>query len=310
MTTESSVLPETGPDARAAAPAILPATRPFYWSVRRELWEYRSIYVAPLVAAGLVLFGSLIAAISFPHDPRLISDIDVAGMSSQLVKPFGFSAMVVIVTSFIVAVFYCLGALYNERRDRSLLFWKSLPVSDLVAVLAKLSVPMVIMPVVTFVVVMAMQLILLFGGVAALMLNGASPAALFTHLPVAQMVLVLAYGLVVMALWYAPIYGWLLLVSAWAKRAPFLWAVLTPLALTVVEHIALRTHYLVAIIGDRLAGGFTHAFGDWSQGPNAPELPQIDLIGFLGTPGLWIGLAVAAAFLAAAVWMRRYREPS
>ena len=297
-------------DAALDAPAALPATRPFYWSVRRELWEYRSIYVAPAVAAGLVLFGSLIAAISLPHDPRLMSAFDKAGMGGQLVKPFDFSAMVVIVTGFIVAVFYCLGALYNERRDRSLLFWKSLPVSDLVAVLAKLSVPMVVMPVVTFLVVLVMQLILLFGGAEALMLNGASPGALLMHLPLAQMVLALVYGLVVMALWYAPIYGWLLLVSAWAKRAPFLWAVLTPLALVVVEHIALHTHYLAAIIGDRVAGGFTHAFDAWSQGPNEPQVPQIDVIGFLSTPGLWIGLAAAAAFLAAAVWMRRYREPT
>jgi len=310
MTLQSSALPEAGPDAQSAAPAALATTRPYVWSVRRELWEYRSIYVAPAVAAGLVLFGSLIAAISLPHDPRLMSAIDRAGMGGQLVKPFGFSAMVVIVTSFIVSVFYCLGALYNERRDRSLLFWKSLPVSDLIAVLAKISVPMVVMPLVTFVIILVMQVILLFGGAEALMMRGLSPSVLFGHLPAGQMVLVLAYGLVVMALWNAPIYGWLLLVSAWAKRAPFLWAVLTPLALVVVEHIALRTHYLAAIIGDRLTGGFTHAFEAWSQGPNAPGVPQIDLLGFLSTPDLWIGLAVAAAFLAAAVWMRRYREPT
>ena len=128
------------------------------------------------------------------------------------------------------------------------------------------------------------------------------------------MSLVLLYGLTVLALWYAPIYGWLLLVSGWARRTTFLWAVLPPLALCVVEKIAFNTSYFASMLAYRL-GGFDDAFSVKAHGtaahaePPQVDLAQLDPARFLSTPGLWVGLAFAAAFLAAAVWQRRRREP-
>lgn len=322
MTIDSNLMPEAGGvgtvGAQATAAVVQAPTRPFQWSVRRELWEYRSIYIAPLAAAAVVLVGFLIGAANLPDAVRSMSssDLVIQGVdhANKLVLAamavMAATAMVVIVTGVIVGMFYCLGALHNERRDRSLLFWKSLPVSDLTAVLAKATIPVVVLPLVTLAVVVVMQLIMLLVSTLVLLLNNMDPATLWTRLPIPRLVLALVWGAAVTPLWLAPIYGWLLLVSAWAKRAPFLWAALTPLAIVVVEGIAFRTHHFATLVGERLAGAFGAGFVHTAQIPGHPRMPEIDVLGFLGSPGLWIGLGVAAAFLAGAVWMRRIREPS
>jgi ABC-2 type transport system permease protein len=292
----------------AAAPAPARATRPFYWSVRRELWENRSLYMAPLIAAAVVLFGFTLSALHPRNFHFGAMALDPAKRDALAVLPYYIGAMVIIVTGVIVGAFYCLGALHNERRDRSILFWKSLPVSDLVTVASKAFVPLVILPAVVCVVAVVLQLIMLALNCAGLLLHGVvdTPA---TQIPLFDIWGVLVYGVFALALWYAPIWGWLLLISGFARRAPFLWAVLPPLALSVIEGLAFGTSYVSDLIKYRM-GGFDQAFTVHAAGKYMIGQPQIDAVRFLSTPGLWTGLAVAAAFLAAAVWQRRYREPT
>jgi ABC-2 type transport system permease protein len=109
-------------------------------------------------------------------------------------------------------------------------------------------------------------------------------------------------------LWYAPIYAWLLLVSAWARRAPFLWAILPPIVVMVIEKIAFDTSHFAALLGFRFGGGsdgVPFTVGPMSMG----VLTASDLVRFFADPSLWTGLLLAAVFLAAAVRLRRYREP-
>jgi ABC-2 type transport system permease protein len=109
------------------------------------------------------------------------------------------------------------------------------------------------------------------------------------------------------ALWYAPMYAWLILVSVWARRAPFLWAFLPPVAVYALERVVLGTSYLTRLLKDRLMAGmeaFTVA-GTMPMDPMTHMTPGR----FLASPGLWLGLAVAGAFLAAAARLRRYRGP-
>ena len=114
-------------------------TRPLYWSVRRELWENRSIYIAPLAVAAIVLLGSLISVVVTAHQIRDLPGIEPASQLGAVVKPFKVAPAPIMLATFLVGIFYALEALYGERRDRSLLFWKSLPVSDLTTVLSKAS---------------------------------------------------------------------------------------------------------------------------------------------------------------------------
>ena len=148
MNTKSDNTPEsTG--LTTPATAIVPA-RPFFWSVRRELWENRSIYVAPLIVAAVVLFGSLVGSFHLPDRRRLAMLLDPAHRRAAIEMPYDIAAMIIILTAFVVGVFYCLDALYGERRERSILFWKSLPVSDLTTVLSKATIPLVILPLTIF----------------------------------------------------------------------------------------------------------------------------------------------------------------
>jgi ABC-2 type transport system permease protein len=309
MTTVSNT-GTAAPGLRTADPPVRGQTRPFYWSLRRELWEHRSIYIAPLVVAGIVLFGF---AIRLAHLPQLIVRAEALPGWKQdlaLILPFAIATGAVLVTGWIVAVFYCLGALNNERRDRSILFWKSLPVSDLTAVLSKACVPLVILPATVLVIALALELIMLGAGSGVLLASGHDGAVLVRHWPVIQMSLVLAYTVVVGTLWYAPLYGWLLLVSAWARRMTFLWAVLVPVGLAVLEKIALDTSYVGSLLQYRLRGFVIEAFNSPPRDTHV-ILPSALLAPgrFFSSPGLWLGLVVAAVFLAGAVWLRRDREP-
>jgi ABC-2 type transport system permease protein len=299
MNKQSNDMPKSPLGPQQNAPAA--PTRPMYWSIRRELWENRSIYIAPLVIAGVVLIGFLIATIG-----RALATVDPAQKAAVLAERNHFAAGVMLAAAFVVGAFYCLDALHGERRDRSILFWKSLPVSDLTTVLSKASIPLVILPLITFAIVVATQLIMLLLSSAALLMSGLSAATPAPSL--LQQPLILLYSLVVLALWHAPIYGWLLLISSWARRAVFLWAVLPLVAVGVLERIAFNTSYFPSMVNRRLVGFRTEAFAVNTHG-TIDSVTQLTPGNFLSAPGLWIGLAVAAGFLAAAVRMRRYREP-
>ncbi len=296
-------------EPREAAPAALSPTRPFYWSLRRELWEYRAIYMAPLIVAGLAMFGFLIRIVQLPHLVRETASLTPLQQSLALGAPFAIVAVSIAGAGLIVGFFYCLGALYNERRDRSILFWKSLPVSNVTTVLSKVAVALVVLPVVVLAIALATQLVMLLLGSAALAANGMSPSILWSHWPFLKMSLVMIYAVVVMTLWYAPICGWLLLVSSWARSMAILWAVLPPLGLCIAERVAVDTHYLFSLLDYRLSGFLSEAVY-YKKGARLEDpLALLTPLHFLSSPGLWVGLALAAVFVAGAIWLRRNREP-
>src|SRR5208337_2381181 len=158
MNTQSNAMNEF--DSRRIAPVAMSVTRPMYWSVRREVWENRSIYVAPLAVAGVILFGFLIRVITLPHRMPAVWALDPAHQRHAIAMPYDFAAGLLMLTQLLVGVFYCLDALYGERRDRSILFWKSLPVSDLTTVLSKASIPLVVLPLLTWAITVVAQLIM------------------------------------------------------------------------------------------------------------------------------------------------------
>jgi len=280
--------------------------RPLYWSICRELWENRSIYVAPVLVAVVVLFGFLVSTIGLPERRRGVLLLDSAKARAAIETPYNVAAMMLIFTAFIVGVFYCLDALHGERRDRSILFWKSLPVSDLTTLLSKATVPLLVLPLVAFVIIVATQSVMLLWTSILLIAHGMSPASTWTHVALFRNSLVLLYGLAAIALWHAPIYGWALLVSGWARRATFLWAVVPFLAIGFFEKITFGTSHFASILKDRVMGFAPKAFAFNMHSIDCPELTPGR---YLSSPGLWFGLVFAALFVAAAVRLRRYRGP-
>lgn len=304
MNSPSNPLPA---DAEVSDPGYKRATpRPFYWSVWRELWENRSIYVTPIIVAVVVLFGFLVSTIGLPERRRAVLLLDPAKARTAIEAPYDMAAIMLILTAFIVGVFYCLDALYGERRDRSILFWKSLPVSDRTTLLSKATIPLVVLPLVTFVIVMVTQLVMLLWTSVLLISHGMSPASTWAYFPLLRNSLILLYGLAVIALWHAPIYGWALLVSGWARRATFLWAVVPFLAIGFFEKITFGTSHFASMLKDRVMGFAPKAFAFTMHSVDSPQLTPG---AYLSSPGLWLGLIVAVVFTAAAIRLRRYRGP-
>jgi len=304
MNAQTNAVSDSRFESEAIAQPLTRPTRPFFWSVRRELWENRSIYIVPLIAAGLGVLAILVGSISRPgfqmsHD---------GGPPQQLPAQnlLNFISLLIMGVTFVVAIFYCLDAFYGERRDRSILFWKSLPVSDTTATLGKASIPMVIIPLLTFAIAAATQWIVLAIEAVSIPAHGGS----LGHVPLLQMQAALLYHLIaVHGLWYAPIFAWFLLVSAFAPRAPILWAVLPPVVLEILEGIAFHTSYFKHYLSYRFSGA---PAGDLGRSMDMASNPfsGISVGHFLASPGLWTGLLLAAIFLAAAVQLRRYRSPS
>ena len=278
------------------------------WSIRRELWENRSIYVAPLAVAAIFLAGFLIGLMGLPGRMRAALALGPMEQRQAIEQPYVLAAIMLMGIALVIAVVYCLDAFYGERRDRSILFWKSLPVSDLTTVCAKASIPILVIPVVTFAVTVATQLLMLLASSAVLAASGISAGPLWAHVPFVRTTMMNFGHLVVYhGIWYAPFFGWLLMVSAWANRAPFLWATLPPIAIGVVERMAFNTSHFAAMVRYRF-------IGDPASVPSAGGM-TMDMLGphslsdYLTSPGLWGGLAVTAVFLFAAVRLRRSRGP-
>src|SRR5213079_316408 len=187
---------ETVPESAGVSdPGDRPATpQPFYWSVRRELWENRSIYVAPILVAVVVLFGFLVSTIGLPERRRAVLLLDPAKARAAIETPYNVAAIMLIFTAFIVGLFYCLDALHSERRDRSILFWKSLPVSDLTTLLSKLTIRLVLLPLATFAIIVATQLVMLLWTSVLLITHGMSPTSTWTNVSLFQGCLILLYG--------------------------------------------------------------------------------------------------------------------
>jgi len=308
MNSPSNAMPEAF-GSQLDPPAALSPTQPFYWSMRRELWEYRSIYLAPLAIAGVILLGSAFTLVPLAHTMRTAMALDPSQQRQALARPFDVAAGLIMGAAFIVSIFYSLDALYGERRDRSILFWKSLPVSDLTTVLSKASIPLLVLPAVAFAITVVTESIMLFLNSLVLLASGLSVATLWARLELYTTMLMLLYHLVTIhMLWYAPLYAWLLLISAWARRAPFLWAVLPPFAIGIFEKIAFHSSHFLAFLEYRFSGGSEAVNNMQGNFPMDPGM-QLTPSKFLATPGLWMGLALAAIFLVAAARLRRYRTP-
>jgi ABC-2 type transport system permease protein len=239
-----------------------------------------------------------------------LARVSLGKAETAVAFPFAAGPGAVVMTAIVFAIFYALASLHGERRDRSILFWKSLPVSDLTTVLSKATLPLVVLPVATAAVALATLALMLGLAIAVLGASGLDPSLLWQRLDLVWISISIPYGLVVLALWHAPVIGWLMLVSAWAKRMTVLWALAPPAAICLFERLALGTTHAWDFLRHRLAIGFSVGFTTIAGHSSAVMgLERPDPAHLLANPGLWGGLVVAAACLAACVWLRRTRDP-
>lgn len=320
------------------------------WLLRREFWEHKgSMYFAPLVVAALML-AAMVGSLIFGKAVRVFN-VEVNGaqvdgaavihglpleMQAKLAQIATSGYLFVSAPLFlmlgVVVFWYCLGALYDERRDRSILFWKSLPISDEMSVLSKVLTAAVVSPVVTGLVAIAMSLVFLFVACTVLSFHGLN---LFSRVIASPNLYLAPIGLLsllpVYIVWALPTIGWLMLVSSWARSKVFLWAVAAPVvALLIVRWISFLIYGLEPGGGPLFAGakelvirGLTGVIpGIWFKfttvSPETLMLPGkagLNVNGLitqswasLGSLDAWIGVAAGVAMLFAAIRIRRWRD--
>jgi len=284
-------------------PAVLTATRPYYWSLRREFWENRYLYIAPLAVAAVTLFGFLISTFG-----RAFSTSDLNLRRTIFEGPYELPEALLMGTAMFVGVYFCLETFQGERRDRSILFWKSLPVSDITTVLSKATVPVLLQLIAWATTVVLLFIMLVFAtlGMAG---SGLSVAELWQRAAFFQASLTLFYHLMtVHTLWHAPFYAWGLLVSAWARRAALLWATVPIVAVVLFERVVFHSTHFAYYLLYRLAGPEEHTVTAHANHMNGLMMP-FDPGTFFGSPGLWGGLLFTAICIALAIRLRRSRVP-
>jgi ABC-2 type transport system permease protein len=284
--------------------------------IRRELWEHRALWVVPLVIAALIVVAAM-----FPHASMQIDADDVASPQKYMdLFALFHSAMTVpqLLLLSVLLPYYLLDCLFAERKDRSILFWKALPVSDAQTVLSKVLVALAVVPLGVFVLTLFTDAAA--SGILAVRFHGSPLVRVFlrwdTQAWLYTQGLILG-ALVVVILWYAPVAAYLMLVSAWAKRSPFLWAAMPPLVAILIEKIAFGTSYVARFLGYRLRIsdllGLNHGAGKaaMAAGEHAPGmLDRLKPLAALANVDLWLGLAAAAALVWLTIRIRRHQSDS
>jgi ABC-2 type transport system permease protein len=281
----------------------------YSWLIRREFWEFRATWMIP-AAVGAVL----IVAALFGRIDMTAFDSHLAEMNLGTIYLVGLAVLFYTVMG-VYSSWYLTDCLYNDRRDRSILFWKSLPVSDTQTVLSKLLMGVVVIPLVFMVAADLTSLLMAF----VISVRARSFNAVLWHPGTWFQVQVLwLYVIATTAIWYLPIVGWLMLVSAWAKRAVMLWSLLPPLVLYLIEKWFLNTHIVYNVLRDRLAGYAAvayHGNEQWVNDNMSETAPSpvsvwrfINPAGFVSSLDVWIGLAVGIALIVATIQLRMRRS--
>jgi ABC-2 type transport system permease protein len=343
-------LPVT-PRAPVAAPH---PTHTFKLLLKREFWEHKGgFFWAPLVAGGIFLLLSLmgigageLAARRIPDHAQInvdggsfkINGLNLGQLTEKMtpaeLRDIGsvidlsllMSATWPLMVLAFVVFFYCLGSLYDDRKDRSVLFWKSLPLSDSSTVLSKVTSATLMAPLLAITAGILTMFGFLLVSSVVVMLHGGNPMTLLWG-PASPLKIAgyLIASIPVYALWALPTVGWLMLCSSWAKSKPFLWAIMIPVFAGIfvtwfdLMHLFnLETIWFWKNVVARSL--ISVAPGTWfdvatfapvhGEGPSAVSsaMNLSSMYSVLLTPQLWIGAAAGAAMIFGAIRLRRWRD--
>jgi ABC-2 type transport system permease protein len=282
------------------------------WLIRREFWENRAIWILPVVFGAMLIVAALFGHVSVP---TLATQNEIRNFGVEFLVAFGLMFYTVM---SVYATWYLLDSLYADRKDRSILFWKSLPISDTDTVVSKLIVALFVIPVVSFLAADVTALLAAF--IVSIRSRASIGGALWQPDLWLQMQVLWIYAVVTAAIWYLPVAGWLMLVSAWAKRAVILWSFLPPLVLYIIERWFLGTNVVGRVLGRRLTGLPMISLSpsgenSWhiDKTTDTLTLPSnvfhfINPSGFFSSPETWIGAAVGTLLIVGAIQLRMRRS--
>lgn len=298
--------------------------------IRRELWEHRSIYVTPaaigIIVSLLMVTGQVAVSAMGQHLDFALLGATALGENERAAALTGLMTLIslpMLFAMWILTIFYTLDSLYAERKDRSILFWRSIPVTDAETVTSKLLTALIVIPLITLLMIVVTQLMVLIITSVWVSIRGADAWYLiWGAAPLFDTWIVTLVVLLAVPLWWAPFIGWFLFVSAFTKRSPFLTAFMPLIVLPMLEKIFLNSSYLATAFADRLKMPLFSGkdlsilkLDNMDEVRTVAEsgislLSLLDLSGYFANPGLWAGMAVCGLLVTAAIYLRRYRDDS
>jgi ABC-2 type transport system permease protein len=301
--------------------------------IKREIWEHRSIWITPAAVAFVLTFLAIamvimVAAFGEAINPEIekIADATIPdGIRRAALAVLMLSNTFLFATAmWFLMIFYCLDSLYAERKDKSILFWRSLPITDAETVVSKLLTAVVAIPVATMAAIIISHLLNLITISIWLSTEGVNPIRfVWGAVPLFDTWAAVFVFLLAMSIWMAPLLGWFLFISAWAKRGPLLRAVLPIAMLPILEYIIFKSWHLGLAIVNRLGPesmplfdvfDFVERFNEddlqSTFAENISLLSMLDIQKFVTSGEVWLGLVVCAVFVTAAIYVRRYRDDS
>ena len=300
--------------------------------IRRELWEHRAIFIVPLVIALIEMLGSIVGQVTVSTADQAV-DIALLGAANlgdnERAAAINLLLLGVSFLFFlamgVLTIFYSLDALYAERKDKSILFWRSLPVTDAETVISKLVTAAIVIPLITLGAIALTHIAILLISSVWVAFQGANAWQLiWTAAPLLDNWLSTLILLLALSIWSSPFIGWFLFVSAFTKRSPVLMGFLPLVVIPMLEKIFLGSLVFGRMLIDRapfnapILDGIDSAravFDDESEVRELAEsgmslLSFLDVGGFVGSVSVWVGLALCGALSVAAIYVRRYRDDS
>ncbi len=322
----------------------------FYWLVKREFWEHRGSFLwAPAITAGVVVVLNILSLIAAevsggPHWGSNAIWLKIGTGSPedlrQVASILDFSAMVpagiVGIVLFFVLFRYCMNNLSTDRSDRSILFWKSLPVSDLATVVSKAFSAVILAPVIAVITGLIGAFLMLLTLAIAATFHGVGFGQIMWGLPHLGSIAYVIGGLLpVYIVWMLPTVGWLMMCSAWARGRVTRWAILLPIAvgvilswLSIMGPLSRAAHWYWPHVAGRILLGVLPGSWTWAAGITGPVMVFgadqgnemrfhgiSDVINhmvssqyhLLATPGFLWGALAGFIMIGIAVWLRRWR---
>ena len=297
--------------------------------IKREFWEHRSIWVTPVAIASIIILGTL-TALMFVGD--FSKELNLAFFSAQniagdierkalLTGMFVGSSPLFLIGLAILVVFYSLDSLYAERKDKSILFWRSLPVTDAETVVSKLLTALILIPAFTIAAIIVTHIVnLIVVSLWVSMKGGDAGMLIWSSISLFDNWVAAIITIYCMGIWMSPFLGWFLFVSAYTKRAPLLMAFMPLVLIPLVEGIFLRSAHFAEAVWGRSAmiplfsGVDIEAIFDEDRRHLNAEmislLSTIDFGKFVTSVDTWIGIIVCGLLTTAAIYVRRFRDES
>ena len=303
--------------------------------LKREYWEHRTTFlylpaIMSMLFIGILLFGSFaiqsgVVSVSvdsdryengshqteefradgasllevFGHRINQFADQSFSEREQVLNRVYYSTSVILFVVLWFVIVFYFVNCLYDDRKDRSILFWKSLPVSDTMTVVSKLIAGLIVVPMIFLVFTMINNVaLLLVSSIAALGNDIDIFATLWAPANIIGRWITFVGYILFAGIWCLPFFGWLLLISSWAKSAPLAWVVGIPLLITTVERIFTGSDVVRVFFMQHVA---LRQPVVWYQDGYGSEISVVSIQTLLA-------LIVGAGLIGLAIWRRGYAD--